>query len=94
MIPIKKAVKRKTDRPFLHYKVTYANGQTVGKAIVVELVPGDVIRLKLYGQRDSSAVSVTIHDLYYQLVRQRVAALRAKRTTERNQRRKAKRLAK
>jgi hypothetical protein len=59
MIALQKELKRKTARPFLHYR----------KAIVVELMPGDVIRLRLYGQRTSSAVAINISDLYYELVR-------------------------
>jgi hypothetical protein len=39
----------------MHYK----------KPVIVELVPGDVIRLRLYGQRLGSAVSIQVADLYY-----------------------------
>jgi hypothetical protein len=59
MIPIKKELRRKTNNTFLHYR----------KAIVVELLPNDVIQLRLYGQRNSSAVAINISDLNYELVR-------------------------
>jgi hypothetical protein len=36
---------------------------------VVELLPNDVIQLRLYGQRNSSAVAINISDLNYELVR-------------------------
>jgi hypothetical protein len=39
----------------MHYK----------KPVIVELVQGDVIRLRLYGQRLGSAVSIQVADLYY-----------------------------
>ena len=81
MTPIKKELRRRTAQPFLHYR----------KPVIVELVPGDVIRLRLYGQRTSSAVSIQIQDLYFELVRRRVAALRAERIKARNAKRKAKR---
>jgi len=84
MIAIKKELRRKTDRSFLHYR----------KPVVVELLPGDVIRLRLYGQRTGSAVSIEIHELYYELVRRRAATKRAERVKARNERRKQKRLQK
>ncbi len=42
--------------------------------MVVELVPGDVIRLRLYGQRVSSAVARSIPELYYADAYQTLAA--------------------
>jgi hypothetical protein len=66
-MPIKKEVKRKTIEPFLHYR----------KPIIVEIVPGDVIRLRLLKQREGSAVSIRIADLYYELLRRKAAAHRA-----------------
>lgn len=50
MIPINKELRRKTNNTFLHYR----------KPVVVELLPGDIIQLRLYGQRSSSAVSISI----------------------------------
>jgi hypothetical protein len=82
MISINKQLRRKTNSTFLHYR----------KPLVVELLPGDIIQLRLYGQRDSSAVAINISDLYYELVRRRVAARRAERVKARNQKRKLKRL--
>jgi hypothetical protein len=76
MIAINKELRRKTMAPFLHYQ----------KAVIVEIVPGDVIRLRLYGQRVGSAVSIRIQDLYFDLMRRRVAALKAEK--KKNRRRK------
>jgi len=56
--------------------------------VVVELVPGDVIRLRLYGQRVSSAVARSIPELYYELIRRRVAAPKAERRKARQLRKK------
>jgi hypothetical protein len=78
MIPIRKATKRKTNTTFLHYR----------KPVVVELLPGDVIRLRLYGQREASAVSIEITQLYYELVRRRVAARKLERQKTKQQKRK------
>lgn len=78
MITIKKEVKRKTVEPFLHYR----------KAVIIEIVPGDVIRLRLAKQRLGSAVSIKIQDLYFELVRRRVAALKAEKKKKRTQRKK------
>jgi hypothetical protein len=77
-MPIKKELKRKTVEPFLHYR----------KPIIVEIVPGDVIRLRLLKQRLGSAVSIRIADLYYELLRRRAAALKAERKKERKGQRK------
>lgn len=79
MTPLRKELRRRTASPFMHYR----------KAVVVELLPGDVIRLRLYGQRTSSSVSIQIQDLYFELMRRRVAATRAERIKARNARRKA-----
>lgn len=73
MIPIKKEIRRKTVDPFLHYK----------KAVIVELVPGDVIRLRLLKQRVGSAVSIRVQDLYFELMRRKVAALKAEKRKQR-----------
>jgi hypothetical protein len=54
MIALHKPLARKTRQPFMHYR----------KNVVVQLLPGDVIALRLYGQRDTSAVSIKIQDLY------------------------------
>jgi hypothetical protein len=54
MIEINKALQRKTVGKFRHY----------GCPIVVELLPGDVIRLKEHGRRFSSAVCIDVHELY------------------------------
>jgi hypothetical protein len=78
LITIKKEVKRKTVEPFLHYR----------KAVIIEIVPGDVIRLRLAKQRLGSAVSIKIQDLYFELVRRRVAALKAEKKKKRTQRKK------
>jgi hypothetical protein len=80
MISIKKEVKRKTVQPFLHYR----------RPVIIEIVPGDVIRLRLAKQRVSSAVSIQIQDLYFELVRRRVAAMKAARKKQRTQRKKNK----
>jgi hypothetical protein len=80
MIPIKKEIKRRTVDPFLHYKIP----------VIVELVPGDVIRLRLLKQRVSSAVSIRVQDLYFDLMRRKVAALKADKRKQRQQRRKQK----
>jgi hypothetical protein len=80
MIPIKKELRRKTVESFMHYKAP----------VIVELVPGDVIRLRLLKQRVSSAVSIKVQDLYFELMRRRVAALKADRRKQRAQRRKKK----
>jgi hypothetical protein len=80
MIPIKKEVRRKTVESFMHYKTP----------VIVELVPGDVIRLRLLKQRVSSAVSIRVQDLYFELMRRRVAALKAEKKKQRAQRRKHK----
>jgi hypothetical protein len=67
MIALTKPIKRKTARPFMHYRRT----------IVVELLPGDVISLRLHGCRKSTAWS--LHDLYYSGVRRDVARAKAER---------------
>jgi len=64
-----KPLRRKTQSTFMHYR----------KHIVVELLPGDIIRLRLLKQREASAVSIEISQLYYELVRRRVAAKKAER---------------
>jgi hypothetical protein len=69
MISINKQLRRKTNSTFLHYR----------KPLVVELLPGDIIQLRLYGQRSSNAVASSIPELYYELVRRRVAARKAER---------------
>lgn len=73
MIPIKKELRRKTVDPFLHYRVP----------VIVELVPGDVIRLRLLKQRVGSAVSIRVQDLYFELVKRKVAALKADKRKQR-----------
>lgn len=80
MTPIKKEIRRKTVDSFMHYR----------KPVIVELVPGDVIRLRLLKQRVSSAVSIRVQDLYFELMRRRVAALKADKKKQRAQRRKQK----
>jgi hypothetical protein len=79
MTPLDKPLKRKTRDLFLHYR----------KRVIVELVPGDVIRLRLYGQRESSSVSIRIQDLYFELVRRKAATLRVERAKARKAKRKA-----
>lgn len=78
MIQLNKQLRRKTRSTFMHYH----------KTITVELIPGDIIRLRLHGQRDASAVSIEIPQLYYELVRRRVAAKKAERIKARKQKRK------
>jgi hypothetical protein len=75
-----KQLRRKTHAPFQHYK----------KEIVVELVPGDVIRLRLLGQRVSSSVSIEISHLYFELIKRRVAARRLERQKLKQQRKRKK----
>lgn len=79
MIQIKKEVRRKTVDPFLHYR----------KPVIVELVPGDVIRLRLLKQRVGSAVSIRVQDLYFELMRRKAAVLKADKKKQRKQRRRA-----
>jgi hypothetical protein len=79
MIPIKKELRRRTVEPFLHYRTP----------VIVELVPGDVIRLRLLKQRVGSAVSIRVQDLYFELVKRKVAALKAEKRKQRQQRRKS-----
>jgi hypothetical protein len=79
MNTLDKLLKRKTRSTFMHYH----------KTITVELLPGDIIRLRLHGQRDSSAVSIEIPQLYYELVRRRVAAKKNEREKVKRARRKA-----
>lgn len=67
MIALTKPIKRKTARPFLHYR----------RVIVVELLPGDVISLRLHGHRKATLWS--LHDLYYSGVRRDVAKAKADR---------------
>jgi hypothetical protein len=43
---------------------------------MIELMPGDVIRLRLLGQRVGSAVSIEVQDPYFELLRRRVANLK------------------
>jgi hypothetical protein len=76
MIAINKVLKRSTSENFGHYKVP----------VIVELVPGGVIRLRLLRQRESSSVSIMIHDLYWELMRCKQAALRADRRKKRKRR--------
>jgi hypothetical protein len=76
MIALRKELKRKTVAPFIHYK----------KSVIVELVPGDVIRLRLFGQRVGSAVSIKIQDLYFELMRRKVAALKAEKKRNKKRR--------
>jgi hypothetical protein len=47
MISINKELRRKTNSTFLHYR----------KPLVVELLPGDIIQLRLYGRRSSLALA-------------------------------------
>jgi hypothetical protein len=62
MTPLLKAVVRKTDRPFMHYRTP----------LVVTLLPGDVISLRLL--RHKREVVFNLHTLYYQGVRAQAAA--------------------
>jgi hypothetical protein len=80
MKELDKSLRRKTRSPFLHYR----------KNIVVELLPGDIIRLRLLKQRESSAVSIEISQLYYELVKRRVAARKLERQKQRKQQRRKK----
>jgi hypothetical protein len=73
MTPIKKELRRSTVNPFLHYR----------KPVIVELVPGDVIRLRLLKQRVGSAVSIKVQDLYYELVKRKVALQKAEKRKQR-----------
>lgn len=73
MIALAKELRRKTRTSFMHYR----------KPVIVELVPGDVIRLRLCGQRVSSSVSIDIHDLYYDLVRRKAFRERMERAKAR-----------
>lgn len=66
MTLINKELRRRTVQPFLHYK----------RPVIIELVPGDVIRLRFYDQRLGSAVSIQAADLHYELVRRKAAALK------------------
>jgi hypothetical protein len=83
MTPLAKPLQRKTVDRFMHYR----------KALVVELLPGDVIRLRLHGQRTGSAVSIRIADLYFELVDRKVRRDRAERLKARKQRRKERHMA-
>jgi len=76
MIALKKELKRKTAEDFLYYH----------KKVIVELVPGDVIRLRLLGQRVSSSVSIRIQDLYFDLMRREAARKRAEKRKARIER--------
>jgi len=80
MIEIKRPIQRKTTGHFKHY----------GCPVVVELLPGDVIRLKEYGRRLSSAVSIDAVDLYEMLVIRRAFRERMERAKQRKQRTKKK----
>ena len=62
MTPLLKPIVRKTDRPFMHYRMP----------LVVRLLPGDVISLRLL--RHKREVVFNLHTLYYQGVRAQVAA--------------------
>ena len=62
MIALLKPIRRKTRSEFMHYRTP----------IVVELKPGDFIGLRLL--RHKREVVLSLHDLYYQGVRQQVAA--------------------
>jgi hypothetical protein len=73
MTNITKEIKRRTTVPFLHYQ----------KPVIIELVPGDVIRLRLLKQRVSSSVSIKVQDLYYELLRRQAALTRAERRKQR-----------
>jgi len=64
MIALNKGLQRKTLATFRHYRVP----------LVVELLPGDVIRLREHKRR--YAVSISIHDLYAELVRRDAARKR------------------
>jgi hypothetical protein len=55
--------------------------------VVVQLLPGDVIALRLYGQRDSSAVTIKIQDLYFELVDRKVRRDKADRLKARKAKR-------
>lgn len=78
MTPLSKPIARKSLGRFMHYH----------KAVVVQLLPGDVIALRLYGQRDSSAVSIKIQDLYFELIARKVRQERAERAKARKAKRK------
>jgi len=80
MNELDKPLRRKTHNTFLHYR----------KNIVVELLPGDVIRLRLLKQRESSAVSIEISQLYYELVKRRVAARKLERQKAKRQQKRKK----
>lgn len=60
MTSLTKPVKRKSERPFQHYK----------KALIIELLPGDYLRLRLQGDRESKAVVTSLHTIYIQLLKQ------------------------
>jgi hypothetical protein len=75
MKELDKSLRRKTHNTFLHYR----------KNIVVELLPGDIIRLRLLKQRESNAVSIEIAQLYYELVKRRVTARKLERQKRRQQ---------
>lgn len=78
MIAIKSRIQRKTIGQFKHY----------GCPIVVELLPGDVIRLREHGRRLASAVSIDVQDLYEMLVVRRAFRERMERAKQRKQRKK------
>jgi hypothetical protein len=57
LIALNKALRRRTVGELMHYR----------RPIIVELIPGDVIRLRMFGQRVASSVSIRIQDLYFEL---------------------------
>jgi len=80
MNELDKPLRRKTHTTFMHYR----------KQVVVELLPGDIIRLRLLKQRESSAVSIEISQLYYELVKRRVAARKLERQKAKRQQKRKK----
>jgi hypothetical protein len=79
MTDLTKPIKRRTVEPFWYTK----------KAIIVELMPsreGDIIRLRLVRQRPGTAVAIKVGDLYLELVKRKVAALKAERKKQRKKR--------
>lgn len=76
MTDLTKTIKRRTVEPFWYTK----------KAIIVELMPsreGDIIRLRLVRERPGSAVAIKVGDLYLELLKRKVAALKAERKRKR-----------
>jgi hypothetical protein len=83
MTTLTKTVKRKTRYPFRHYK----------GGLVVELLDGDLIRIRESRRKESSAKIISIQDLYSKLCvwsafRERMEKAKAKKAKATPRRRK------